>query len=119
MSWRRLLTVMTKHVGLSLFFAAFKKIYIKISQIMNKIDVKTNCKYIRNEFNFSDFHRRMNAMGPVQSDCDARKRFTRPIAAKSNLVAYAFVWEKGKTMDFSGTIIDYDIKVGRYSQLNE
>ena len=39
--------------------------------------------------------------------------------ARSNLVPYAFVWEKGKTMDFSETIIVYDIKVGRCSQLNE
>ena len=25
--------------------------------------------------------------------------------ARSNLISYAFVWEKGKTMDFSGTIV--------------
>ena len=30
----------------------------------------------------------------------------------SNLVPYAFVWEKCKTMDFSETIVVYDIKVG-------
>ena len=29
---------------------------------------------------------------------------------RSNLVHYAFVWEKGKTIDFSETIIAYDIK---------
>ena len=39
--------------------------------------------------------------------------------ARSNLVPYAFGWEKVKTMDFSGTIVVYDIKVGRCSQLNE
>ena len=39
--------------------------------------------------------------------------------ARSNLVPYAFVWEKVKTMDFSETIVVYDTKVGRYSQLNE
>ena len=33
--------------------------------------------------------------------------------ARSNLIPYAFVWEKGKTMDF------YEIKVGRCSQPNE
>ena len=33
--------------------------------------------------------------------------------ARSNLVPYAFVWEKGKVMDFSETIVVYDIKVGR------
>ena len=39
--------------------------------------------------------------------------------ARSNLVPYAFVLEKLKTMDFSETIVVYDINVGRYSQLNE
>ena len=31
----------------------------------------------------------------------------------SILVSYAFVWENVKTMDFSETIVVYDIKVGR------
>ena len=31
--------------------------------------------------------------------------------AMSNLVPYAFVWEKGKTMDFSETIVIYDLKI--------
>ena len=31
--------------------------------------------------------------------------------AMSNLVPYAFVWEKGKTMDFSETIVIYDLKL--------
>ena len=35
--------------------------------------------------------------------------------ARSNLVPYAFVWEKVKTMDFSETIVVYDIKVGSSS----
>ena len=39
--------------------------------------------------------------------------------ARSNPAPYAFVWEKVKTMDFSETIVAYDIKVGRCSQLNE
>ena len=30
--------------------------------------------------------------------------------ARSNLVLYAFVWEKGKTVDFSETIV-YDLKL--------
>ena len=38
---------------------------------------------------------------------------------RSNLVPYAFVCEKVKTMDFSETIVVYDIKVGICSQLNE
>ena len=39
--------------------------------------------------------------------------------ARSNLVPYAFVREKVKTMSFSETIVVYNIKVGRCSQLNE
>ena len=35
--------------------------------------------------------------------------------ARSNLVPDAFVWEKGKTMDFSETIVVYDVRVGRCS----
>ena len=31
--------------------------------------------------------------------------------ARWNLVPYAFVWEKGKTMDFSETIVVYDLKL--------
>ena len=36
-------------------------------------------------------------------------------SARTNLVRYVFIWEKGKTMDFSETILVYDIKVGRCS----
>ena len=39
--------------------------------------------------------------------------------ARSNLAPYAFVWENGKTMDCSGTVVVYDVKVSRCSQLNE
>ena len=35
--------------------------------------------------------------------------------ARSNLVSYAFVWEKGKIMDLSETIVVYDVKVDRCS----
>ena len=31
--------------------------------------------------------------------------------ARSNLVPYAYVWEKGKTNDFSETIVAYDLKL--------
>ena len=30
-----------------------------------------------------------------------------------NSLPNAFVWEKGKTMDFSETVVVYDIKVGK------
>ena len=33
--------------------------------------------------------------------------------ARSNLVPYAFIWDK--TMDFSETIVVYDVKVGTCS----
>ena len=42
-----------------------------------------------------------------------------PFTARSNLVPYVSVWEKVKTMDFSETVVVYDIKVGRWSQLNK
>ena len=53
----------------------------------------------------------------VCSNDDPRLTLTY-FTARSNLVPYAFVWEKGKTKDFSETIVVYDIKVGRCSQLN-
>ena len=34
--------------------------------------------------------------------------------ARSNLVRYAFVWEKGKTMDFSETIVVCDLKLATH-----
>ena len=36
-------------------------------------------------------------------------------ARRSNLVPFVFVWEKGKIMDISETIVDYDAKVGLIS----
>ena len=36
--------------------------------------------------------------------------------ARSNLVPYASVWEKGKTMDFSETIVVYDLKLATDDQ---
>ena len=39
--------------------------------------------------------------------------------ARSNLVPYAFVWEKVKTMDFAETVVVYDVKVVRCNNLNE
>ena len=39
--------------------------------------------------------------------------------ARSNFVPYAFVWKDSKTMDFSETIVVYDIKIARFIQLNE
>ena len=39
--------------------------------------------------------------------------------ARSNLVTYALLWEKVKTVDFSETIAASDLKVGRCKQLIE
>ena len=36
--------------------------------------------------------------------------------AMSNLVPFAFVWEKSKTMDFSETIVVYDLKLATDDQ---
>ena len=36
--------------------------------------------------------------------------------ARSNMVLYIFVWEKGKTMDFSETIVVYDLKLATDDQ---
>ena len=36
--------------------------------------------------------------------------------ARSNLLPYAFVWEKVKTMDFSETIVVYDLKLATDDQ---
>ena len=35
------------------------------------------------------------------------------------MVPYAFVWEKGKTMDFSETIVVYDLKLATDDQSNK
>ena len=39
--------------------------------------------------------------------------------ARSNLVPYDFVWEKGKTMDFSETIVVYDLKLATNDQTDK
>ena len=39
--------------------------------------------------------------------------------ARSNLVPSAFVCEKSKPMDFSETVVFYDVKVGRCSKVND
>ena len=39
--------------------------------------------------------------------------------ARSNLVPFAFVWEKGKTMDFSETIVLYDLKLSTDDRSNK
>ena len=46
----------------------------------------------------------------VRSNDDTELTLTY-FTARSNLVPYAFVWEKGKTKDFSETVVVYDLKL--------
>ena len=48
----------------------------------------------------------------VYINCDLGLTLTY-FMARSNLVTYAFLWEKVKTVDFSETIAASDLKVGR------
>ena len=41
------------------------------------------------------------------------------LMTRSNLVPYTFVWEKGKTMDFSETIVVYDLKLATDDRSNK
>ena len=50
---------------------------------------------------------------------DAPELILTYFMARSNLVLYDIVWEKSKTMDFSETIVVFDIKIDKSSQLNE
>ena len=47
---------------------------------------------------------------PISSNDDLGLTLTY-FMARSNFVPYAFVWEKDKTMDFSETIVVYDLKL--------
>ena len=46
----------------------------------------------------------------ICSNDDSRLTLTY-FTARSNLVPYAFVWEKGKTKDFSETTVVYGLKL--------
>ena len=41
------------------------------------------------------------------------------VTARSNFLPYAFVWEKGKTMDISEIVLVYGVKVSRCIYVNE
>ena len=51
----------------------------------------------------------------VCSNGDPRLTLTY-FTARSNLVPCAFVWQKGKTIDFSETIVVYDLKLATDDQ---
>ena len=57
-----------------------------------------------------DMQHRMLKYYQVCSNNDPRLTLTY-FTARSNVVPYAFVWEKGKTMDFSEIIVVYDLKL--------
>ena len=59
-------------------------------------------------------HHRMLEFFQVCTNDDTGLTLTY-FTARSNLVLYAFVWENGKTIDFSETVVVYDFKVGRCS----
>ena len=52
---------------------------------------------------------------PIPSNDDPGLTLTY-FTARSNLVPYAFVWGKSKTMDFSETIVVYDLKLATDDQ---
>ena len=54
-------------------------------------------------------HHRVLEYYQVSSNDDPGLTLTY-FTARSNLVPYAFVWEKGKTMGFSETVVVYDLK---------
>ena len=47
---------------------------------------------------------------------DDTKLILTYFTARSDLVPYAFVWEKGKTMDFSESVVVYDLKLATDDQ---
>ena len=55
-------------------------------------------------------HHRVLEYNQICSNDDPRLTLTY-FTSKSNLVPNAFVWEKGKTMDFSESIVVYDLKL--------
>ena len=57
-----------------------------------------------------DMQHRVLKYFPVYSNDDTELTFIY-FTTRSNLIPYAFVWEKGKTMDFSETIVVYDLKL--------
>ena len=63
-------------------------------------------------------HHRVQKYFQVFSNDDPELTLTY-FTVRSNLIPYAFVWEKGKIMDFLETVVVCDIKVGRFSLLNE
>ena len=62
--------------------------------------------------NFETWYAALGAQVLLSSNGDPRLALTY-FMARSNLVPYAFIWETGKTVDFSDTIVVYDVKVGK------
>ena len=60
-------------------------------------------------------HHRVREYYQVCSINDAGFTLTY-FTARTNFVPYAFVWEKGKTIDFSVTIVVYDLKLATDDQ---
>ena len=75
--------------GFWLFLGGFKVIFVKTSQ------------------NFIKSHLKICLISQISIHSLWHVCFT----VRSNLVPYAFVWKKSKTMDFSETIVGYDLKL--------
>ena len=65
-----------------------------------------------------DMQHRVLEYYQVCSNVDPEWTLTN-LTATSNFVAYAFVWENVKTIDFSETIVVFDVKVGRCNYLDD
>ena len=63
-------------------------------------------------------HHRVLEYHQVCSNDEPRLTMTY-FTARLNLVPYAFVWEKGKTMDFSETVVVYDLKLATDDRSNK
>ena len=91
---------MTKMAAISIFSKNLKKIFFSGTKMPMTLKL--------------DMQHRVLEYYQVCSNDDPELTLTY-FTARSNLVPYTFVWEKGKTMDFSETIVVYDVKVGRCS----
>ena len=63
-------------------------------------------------------HRVLKYYRQVCSNDDPELTLTY-FSTRSNLIPYVFVWEKGKTIDFSGTIVVNDLKLATDDRIDK
>ena len=73
--------------------------------------VKTLKNLLLRNQKVDDFETWYTALGAQVCSNDIPGMTLTYFTARSNLVPYAFLWEKGKTIDFSETIVVYDLKL--------